>query len=461
MQTIEQAVTIDQEAKFDINELFFSITSKDSTIVSGNEVFVRISGYTKQELIGSFHNIIRHPDMPKIVFKTLWDYLNAGKPIVAYVKNRTKEGRYYWVLAVVFPLNDRYVSIRIKPNTPIFTAVKELYSKLLMAENKGGTEASGNIFPALLSNAGYENYDQFMSDAFLQELQGRQGLISRICHREQDEEPSSPLLDNLKSVHTLSKKLMDEYDQWFEKIAMFTEIKSMFEEKGLILGHLARDIVFLSLNASVSSYKIASGGETFGILARDIRTNAKENDTLINEMHEIVNNVSNSLSDIIFVIASMRLQIEMVTYFIEEISCNHGAMQSSEMNGNICDLIALIVEYTGKTKTSQLRLDGEIQESLKHLDQLEQQMMYLGYIQVYGFMEAAASYDESVRFKVIFSQLKILVEQTSQEIDAMQKNGKSFYRENRRLMEKSTGIDRLLNYLQEEMMIIKEMEGQA
>ncbi len=458
MQLANQALATNKEAKFEFNEIFFSITDFDSKIITGNDVFIRISGYTKQELIGSFHNIVRHPDMPRIIFRTLWDYLKADKPIVTYVKNRVKNGEYYWVLAAVFPLNDRYVSIRIKPNTKIFTAVKELYFKLLMIESMDDIEASGDMISSLLADLGYCDYDHFMSDALLQELQSRQALLSDTYHREDDLDSLPPVMKNLKSVHSYSKALMNEYDHWFEKIEMFSSIKSIFEEKGTSLRYLARDIVLLSLNASVSSYKIAHGGETFGVLARDIRNNAKDNDTLISNIHELVNKVSDSLSSMVFSIASMRLQIEMVTNFIEEISCKNSDMQMNEMNENVCDLIVLITEYASKMKILQNGLDTQISESLTHFDQLEQQMMYLGYIQVYGFIEAAASQGESVRFKVIFSQLKTLVAQISQEIDEMQKSGKRFYSENRQLMEKSKGIDMLLNSLKAEMMMIKTME---
>ena len=203
MEKLQTAMTL-KEAKFDINELFFSITDQDSTIRSGNEVFIRISGYKKDELIGSFHNIIRHPDMPKILFKTFWEYLQAGKPIVAYVKNKTKEGGYYWVLAVVFPLNDRYVSIRIKPNSKLFAAAKELYFKLLMAETKDTVEASATLFPQLLSELGYTSYDHFMSEVLLQELQERQNIIST---SDDDSEMDSPLTLAYSHSKTLMKVL--------------------------------------------------------------------------------------------------------------------------------------------------------------------------------------------------------------------------------------------------------------
>lgn len=177
------------------------------------------------------------------------------------------------------------------------------------------------------------------------------------------------------------------------------------------------------MNASVSSYKVENGGETFGVLARDIRFNAKENDALIADIDRVVQQFSDSLNATVFSVSAMRLQIEMVTYFIQEVSCQNSDSLIPELIENICTLMALVVMYSEKSKHIQLELDHQIQEALKYLDQLEQQMMYLGYIQIYGIIEAAGSHDESVRFGVIFSQLKTLVQETMQEIEIMQKMG--------------------------------------
>ncbi len=450
MENIQTAMIL-KEAKFDMNELFFSITDQDSTIRSGNEVFVRISGYTKDELIGSFHNIIRHPDMPKIIFKTFWEYLYAGKPIVAYVKNQTKEGGYYWVLAAVFPLNDRYISIRIKPNSKLFAIAKELYFKLLMAETKDNIEASSILLPKLLIDLGYTSYDHFMSEVLLHELQERQKVIY-------DSQRVSEFESPLTLAYSYSKTLMKEYDCWFEKIDMFSQVKSMFEEKGLIMRHLAREIVFLSLNASVSSYKIENGGETFGVLARDIRINAKENDVLIDQIHSSVVMITVLLNEFIFSVSSIRLQLEMVLFFLEEVLHKSDKFGMDEIGNNMNNLNILVIEYTNKLSGVQTQLEIKIQETLVYLDQLEQQMMYLGYVQIYGIIEAASSQDESARFQVIFSQLKTLVQQTSHEIETMQKMGGSFYSENRLLMEKSAGIEKVSKLLKEEIVSLQRME---
>lgn len=453
-------VTINKEAKFEHNELFFSITDKESTILSGNDVFVRISGYERSELIGRYHNIIRHPDMPRIIFKTFWEYLNAGKPIVAYVKNRTKEGGFYWVLGAVFPLDDTFVSIRIKPNSPLFEAAKELYFKLLMAESGGGMEESARLLPKLLSDLGFDSYDHFMNDALLQELEGRKSVTRTFApDRVLDAHTLSPVHRRLLLAYTHSEKLMNEYDGWFEKIGMFTQVKTMFAEKGLLMRDLARDIVFLSLNASVSSYKVENGGETFGVLAHNIRTTAKENDVLIGEIHAVVDDLTGSLNEMVFAVAGMRIQIEMVTYFVEETISKEGRIDTIGLGNNMCALVALVREYTNQSRDLQRQLNQKIMEIIDRLDHLEKQIMYLGYIQTYGIIEAAGSRDESARFGVIFSQLKTLIRDTSAEVEAMQKMGRKFHSENQQMMEKSHVIDRLLGDLHDEVATTKQMEG--
>jgi len=448
-----------KEAKFDIQELFFSITDHASTILSGNEVFVRISGYKKEELIGEFHNIIRHPDMPRVVFKLLWDHLKSDKPVVAYVKNKTKEGGYYWVLAAVFPLKDQFISIRLKPNSPIFSVIRELYFKLLMGETSGGMESSEPMLFESLKSLGYNSYSDFMSDALLSELSERKKLLAVSDSETQIySEVTTPLRLKLKVLLEYSQTLKQRYEQWFEKIEMYNNVKSTFEEKGLILRHLARDIVFLSLNASVASYKVAAGGETFGVLASDIRINAKENDRLIAHIHTLSESLSDTLNELIFTVSALRIQIEMVTYFIEESLQYNAQIIASEVSENLDALVELVFVYSEKLSALQLKMDCFIQESGKYLDQLEQQVMYLGYIQVYGIIEAASNNDETIDFGGIFSQLKGLIRDTSDEIAVMQKMGINFQSENRNLMEESMRIRLIADQFRFEADTIKTMD---
>ncbi len=150
------------------NEIIVSKTDTKGIITYTNEGFMHLAKYSEEELLGKPHNIIRHPDMPKIIFKLLWDYIKSGKEINAYVKNLSKDGSYYWVLANVTPSYDKngkiigYYSVRRKPNPEILKSIIiPLYKKLLDAERVGGMDASAKIINDLLKEKGME-YEEFI-----------------------------------------------------------------------------------------------------------------------------------------------------------------------------------------------------------------------------------------------------------------------------------------------------------
>lgn len=95
------------ETEVPSEELIVSHTNLKGVITYANETFAKISGYTTAELIGKPHNILRHPDMPSSLFENLWDTLKDGKLWSGYVKNKTKNGGYYWVYAQVSSLFDK------------------------------------------------------------------------------------------------------------------------------------------------------------------------------------------------------------------------------------------------------------------------------------------------------------------------------------------------------------------
>ncbi|HZR22358.1 MAG TPA: PAS domain-containing protein, partial [Vicinamibacterales bacterium] len=178
----------DSERPFAMGELFFSTTDRKGIIRSGNHVFVRVSGHPLDELIGAPHNIIRHPDMPKAVFKLLWDYLGEQKPFAGYVKNLAADGSYYWVMALVVPIDDGYLSIRFKPSSQIFAAVRSLYAEMLATEKKAGDkwrdgmrDATTQLVDAL-HRLGFADYDDFMHTALATEMTAHQNAARGYGH---------------------------------------------------------------------------------------------------------------------------------------------------------------------------------------------------------------------------------------------------------------------------------------
>lgn len=163
------------EAPFSPEEVFFSRTDKRGVIQAGNYVFRRVADFEWSDLLGAPHKIIRHPDMPRAVFWLLWDRIKKGEAIGAYVKNRARDGLYYWVFAVVAPCADGYMSARIKPTGTLRATVEEEYARLLAAETaeKLSPEESAARLLERLGTLGFEDYSLFAAHALSEELLAR------------------------------------------------------------------------------------------------------------------------------------------------------------------------------------------------------------------------------------------------------------------------------------------------
>lgn len=162
----------DDEIFFGKEEIIVSKTDTRGVITYANDVFVRVSGYSEAELLGQPHNILRHPDMPACVFRLLWDTLKAGQEIFAYVLNRAKDGRRYWVFAHVTPSFDStgrvvgYHSNRRVPYPDALPKVRELYAQLLSIEKaarsrQAGIDDSVRFLTSALEAAG-KSYGEFV-----------------------------------------------------------------------------------------------------------------------------------------------------------------------------------------------------------------------------------------------------------------------------------------------------------
>ena len=130
-----KVLVVDEEVPYPEGRLIVSRTDPEGIITNANQSFVEMSGYSMDELIGAPHYILRHPDMPPVAFKGLWDTLARGETWQGYVKNLRKDGRYYWVKATAIP-NVRngavvgYTSVRRKPSRQKIAECEKLYPTL-------------------------------------------------------------------------------------------------------------------------------------------------------------------------------------------------------------------------------------------------------------------------------------------------------------------------------------------
>ncbi len=151
---------IDEEIELKNNVYIESDTDPAGVITYANDYFAEISGYTPEELVGQPHSIVRHPDMPRILFKILWDHLKKGENFVAAIKNLAKDGRYYWVFTDFETLRDDegkitgYKAARKKISHHVTEVLDPLYKKLTEIEKEGGMEASEKYLKEFLAEHG-------------------------------------------------------------------------------------------------------------------------------------------------------------------------------------------------------------------------------------------------------------------------------------------------------------------
>lgn len=172
--SLRPATILNEEVKWNKNDVIISKTDTYGTILYMNDIFEEVSEYNKIELIGEPHNIIRHPDMPKVAFKMLWEALKKGKNYHAIVKNLTRTGRYYWVITdFTIDKNEKdeitgYTGRRKAVPNSVIDKIAPLYKTLLDIEKIKGDKASELYFEAYLKEEG-KSYDEFVVDLFEQE----------------------------------------------------------------------------------------------------------------------------------------------------------------------------------------------------------------------------------------------------------------------------------------------------
>lgn len=168
------------ERTFRDDQIIVSKTDPRGILTYVNELFVDISGYAEEDLIGKPHNVIRHPDMPRTIFRLLWDRISEGEEIFAYVMNMSADGGHYWVLAHVTPTFDHqgrivgYHSNRRTASRAALDVIRPLYDRLLGEERRHqntptAIEQSMALLKATLEQSGL-TYDEFVWSLSVEEV---------------------------------------------------------------------------------------------------------------------------------------------------------------------------------------------------------------------------------------------------------------------------------------------------
>lgn len=298
------ATTTDSEVALALDELFFSRTEMRGRLQAGNTVFQRVSEYSWAEMIDQPHNIVRHPDMPRAVFYILWDRIRAGMPVGAYVKNRAKGGGYYWVFAVVTPVEGGYLSVRLKPSSRLFAAGSTLYASIRRNEGSNSAvkpaESAAELVNGLRAN-GFRDYSAFMTAALSHEMRARTAALGR--------EPW-PALDHFEKLVESADRLLTTTDRMLGMISTFSYTPANLRIQASRMGEEGRAIAEISSN--------------YGHISSAIVQNLEELETASREVFSVVN-------EGLFLTCTARLQEEIADLFDREVRDGGAALDGEAL----------------------------------------------------------------------------------------------------------------------------------
>ena len=346
-----------------MKEMFFSRTDAKGLIEAGNDVFVNISGYSRQELIGAPHNIIRHPDMPKCVFRLFWETLKAGKAIAAYVKNMANDGTYYWVMAIAIPVKSGYLSVRIKPSSALFTRAQDLYRSALAAEKSGSIEEGSSVLIKGLESAGFKNYESFMTAALCAELKARdEFLAAQISSDKKVTFGQNSFEAATGKVAAAAESGASIYQQIFSKLDAFRQASEVFCAESSSLLKEFRDLRHLSLNMMISAAKFGHEADTLSVVSSRFQALTDEIERHLKAFLRASEEITAGLERSSLNIAALKTQVDMVAYFVGE-----SLEKAVGGEGSVAEAFTDVAENQPAFQELSARSLNEVQEALRQL----------------------------------------------------------------------------------------------
>lgn len=319
--SLERTEPTGEERLVGTDELFFSTTDRRGVIRAGNSVFVKISAYSVQELVGAPHSLIRHPDMPAAGFKIMWERLLAGKPMGAYVKNLAKDGKLYWVFATVTPLGDGFLSVRMAPMTPLFPAARRLYQELRTTERvaraNGLSRSEAAAYGAVEAERGmrllgFDDYEQFMTEALPAEVAARAGLMTVRFTRQAG---YGPVAEILAAAAALDRQL----GGLVGRLEAYRDLSESLLHSSQLMLAAAQQLDAAARFAREGSARIASQVKVLYTVAQAMVGPCQDTVAMLHSVVTELDSLRSLIAGLRFRIALARLHNDMVAAFVSEV----------------------------------------------------------------------------------------------------------------------------------------------
>jgi len=379
------------------SELFFSTTDGKGVITAGNRVFERVSGYALEELIGRAHNVVRHPDMPRAVFQLLWDTIEVGRPVAAYVKNLAADGAYYWVLASVVPITGGYLSVRLAPGAEHFAAAKAIYAELValereiegddLSQRKPSIAASVSRLGELLANAGYEDYYAFMRAALPAEVARRAARLSAE-HAHGLATPPHSAPDAVVEILAAYASMSEFLAELVTDLARYARVGRSLADQSSYLKAMGDDVRLFALNAQIGASRLGEQGAALDAVARLLTEQSQATSPLVAAVAERAARAVREIEEMTFQLSLSTIQAEMIAVFAHELTDQPEIHQDAA--ANMLSLTNALQRGSDRTFAALKQVAQQLSDILEHVGRVGVGVDRLARLSLNGRVELAS-----------------------------------------------------------------------
>ncbi|MFZ4624543.1 MAG: methyl-accepting chemotaxis protein [Rhodoferax sp.] len=318
-----------REYQFPAHETLLSTTDTSSHISYANAAFIRVSGFSREEIAGQPHNMVRHPDMPAEAFADMWRSLKDGQSWRALVKNRRQDGDHYWVCANAAPMRRNgqlvgYLSVRTQPARAEVDATEALYRRIKegRAEQASGVEQAGNEIAA--ASHDLAGRTEQTAASLQQTAAAMEQQTASVAQNSETAQQAAKLAHEASDVAARGGTAMAEVESTMKLIA--NSSRKIADIIGVIDG-IAFQTNILALNAAVEAARAGEQGRGFAVVASEVRSlagrsagAAKEIKALIEESVKNVDNGSRLVNDAGRTMDDVVGQVQRVNTLMAEIT---------------------------------------------------------------------------------------------------------------------------------------------
>lgn len=382
---------------FEVSDLLVSRTDERGVIASANEVFARISGYAWSDLNNAPHKIVRHPEMPRGLFHLFWDQLKLKNTVGAFVKNRTANGRHYWVFAFAAPQGDGYFSVRMKPTNEVVEAISSLYEDALQyeADPTVTPEQSAAFLLTKINGLGFRSYQHFMAHYATELFRARNAELGRAIPKRIDgitniAEDWSNIRNHCESIRIAHKRISHTptnlrvqaarlNDQGIALSVIASNFTVLASEIEVIMtqfleqaaksdDHLNQCVYSVCFNALMEEVAASFQHEKVDFEGVDWAT---ENRLMVHEQHASIDGTARSLSMTLReteVFANTLEEIERVLsgLSVAKVMCEIEAAQiAPDASSGVAEIIRELDRFRNEVRKAQLEIQRNLSNALR------------------------------------------------------------------------------------------------